>query len=72
VTSDSIAGRLAIALRADAFVLLKSASPTSEFCREMSKTGFVDPFLDRLASELPPTRVVNLRDPNFPESKMTA
>ena len=72
VTSDSIAGRLAIALGADAFVLLKSASPTSDSCREMSKTGFVDPFLARLAIELPPTHVVNLRDPSFPESKMIA
>jgi aspartokinase-like uncharacterized kinase len=72
VTSDSIAGRLAIALRADAFVLLKSALPTSGSCREMSKTGFVDPFLERLAIELPPTRVVNLRDPSFPESETTA
>jgi aspartokinase-like uncharacterized kinase len=63
-TSDSIAGRLAAALPADEFVLLKSALPRRWTSRELSAlaaVGYIDPVLARMAPELPPTRLVNLR-----------
>jgi hypothetical protein len=63
-TSDSIAGRLAAALRADEFVLMKSDLPRRRAGRELSAlaaVGFIDPILAQLAPELPPTRLVNLR-----------
>lgn len=63
-TSDSIAGRLAVALRADEFVLLKSDLPKRRAGRELSAlaaVGYIDPILALLAPELPPTRLVNLR-----------
>ncbi|MCC6494368.1 MAG: hypothetical protein IT424_15255 [Pirellulales bacterium] len=63
-TSDSIAGRLAVALRADEFVLLKSALPRRGASRELSAlaaSGYIDPVLAKMAPELPPTRLVNLR-----------
>jgi len=63
-TSDSIAGRLAAAVRADEFVLLKSALPRRQSSRELSAlaaAGYIDPVLAQMAPELPPTRLVNLR-----------
>jgi aspartokinase-like uncharacterized kinase len=63
-TSDSIAGRLAVALRAGEFVLLKSDLPKRRAGRELSSlaaVGYIDPILALLAPELPPTRLVNLR-----------
>lgn len=63
-TSDSIAGRLAAALRADEFVLLKSVLPRPSASKELtalSASGYIDPVLAQLAHELPPTRLVNLR-----------
>jgi aspartokinase-like uncharacterized kinase len=63
-TSDSIAGRLAAALRADEFVLLKSDLPKRRAGRELSAlaaVGYIDPILALLAPELPPTRLVNFR-----------
>jgi aspartokinase-like uncharacterized kinase len=63
-TSDSIAGRLAVTLRADEFVLLKSDLPKRRAGRELSAlaaVGYIDPILALLAPELPPTRLVNLR-----------
>ncbi|RIK77791.1 MAG: hypothetical protein DCC67_12280 [Planctomycetota bacterium] len=63
-TSDSIAGRLAAALRADEFVLLKSVLPRGGGSKELSAlaaVGYIDPVLARMAPELPPTRLVNLR-----------
>lgn len=61
-TSDSIAGRLAAALGADELVLLKSALPaaTTELSA-LAAAGYVDPMLARMAAELPPTRLVDLR-----------
>jgi aspartokinase-like uncharacterized kinase len=62
-TSDSIAGRLAVALRADEFVLLKSDLPRSR-SRELSAlaaVGYIDPILAQMSHELPPTRLVNFR-----------
>ncbi|HEX6962284.1 MAG TPA: hypothetical protein VF175_10485 [Lacipirellula sp.] len=63
-TSDSIAGRLAAALRADEFVLLKSVLPRRRASKELSAlaaTGYIDPVLAWMAGELPPTRLVDLR-----------
>ncbi len=63
-TSDSIAGRLAVALAADEFVLLKSKLPKSRAAVELSAlagVGYVDPMLAQMASELPPTRLVDFR-----------
>jgi aspartokinase-like uncharacterized kinase len=63
VTSDSIAARLAIWLRADELMLLKSVDPPSHDLQELSDLGYVDRFLPKLAGELPPWRCVNLRTP---------
>jgi aspartokinase-like uncharacterized kinase len=63
-TSDSIAGRLAIALAADDFVLLKSQLPRRRAGVELSALaaiGYVDPMLAQMSAELPPTRLVNFR-----------
>jgi 5-(aminomethyl)-3-furanmethanol phosphate kinase len=63
VTSDAIAGRLAIAMAADELVLVKSiAAPTSQSSgkrdrlADLSALGFVDAFLPKLAPELPVVR----------------
>ncbi|MCA9230197.1 MAG: hypothetical protein KDA57_06075 [Planctomycetales bacterium] len=64
VTSDAIAGRLAIVLAADELVLLKSALPVESSTTELTAladAGYVDRMLPRLAGELPPYRLVNLR-----------
>jgi len=64
VTSDSIAARLAIALQAEELVLLKSAPPPRGATLEgWARVGYVDAFLPRLAAELPPLRIVDLRSP---------
>ena len=62
-TSDSIAGRLAVALQADEFVLLKSELPRTRG-RELSSlaaAGYIDPILAQMSHELPATRLVNFR-----------
>jgi aspartokinase-like uncharacterized kinase len=72
-TSDSIAGRLAAALRADEFVLLKSALPKRKSSRELSAlaaNGYVDPMLAQMAPELPPTRLVDFRADPPKESRV--
>jgi hypothetical protein len=63
-TSDSIAGRLASALHANEFVLLKSALPKPRASLELTTlaaVGYVDPMLAQMAHELPPARLINLR-----------
>jgi aspartokinase-like uncharacterized kinase len=63
-TSDSIAGRLAAALVADEFVLMKSALPRRRTSRELSAlaaAGYIDSVLAQMAPDLPLTRLVNLR-----------
>jgi aspartokinase-like uncharacterized kinase len=63
-TSDSIAGRLAVALAADEFVLLKSQLPRRRAGVELSAlaaVGYVDPMLAQMSAELPPVRLVNFR-----------
>jgi len=61
VTSDSIAGRLAVILEASSFWLLKSAPPPCEDLPGLARAGYVDPFLPHLAADLPPTCAVDLR-----------
>jgi aspartokinase-like uncharacterized kinase len=61
VTSDSIAARVTVCVGADELVLLKSADPPSGNLQELSDVGYVDKFLPNLADELPPWRMVNLR-----------
>jgi aspartokinase-like uncharacterized kinase len=62
-TSDSIAGRLAVALRADEFVLLKSDLPKarSPELSALAAIGYIDPILAQMSHELPATRLVNFR-----------
>lgn len=63
-TSDSIAGRLAAALRAEELVLLKSVLPrkrTSIELTALAAVGHIDRMLVQMAHELPPTRLVNFR-----------
>ena len=67
VTSDSIAARLAIVLRADELVLVKSAAPSvntaadlRNWLRELADSGYVDGFLPTLAAELPQVRCIEL------------
>jgi len=68
VTSDSIAGRLAIVLGADELVLLKSSLPDTSKSGQISQlaaAGFVDRMLPNLATELPAFRLVNLRNDTY-------
>jgi aspartokinase-like uncharacterized kinase len=62
-TSDSIAGRLAVALRADEFVLLKSDLPKTRYpeLSALAAVGYIDPILAQMSHELPATRLVNFR-----------
>lgn len=66
VTSDSIAGRLAVVLAADELVLLKSAAAPpvaisgDRGWKQLSEAGYVDEFLCELASELPLTSFVDM------------
>ena len=62
VTSDSIAARLAVVLQANELVLLKSCSSAScqMSLKALADSGYVDPFLPRLRSELPKVRLVDL------------
>jgi aspartokinase-like uncharacterized kinase len=62
-TSDSIAGRLAVALRADEFVLLKSDLPKirSPELSTLAAVGYIDPILAQMSHELPATRLINFR-----------
>jgi 5-(aminomethyl)-3-furanmethanol phosphate kinase len=72
-TSDSIAGRLAAALRADEFVLLKSVLPRRRASKELSAlaaTGYIDPVLALMAPELPPTRLVDFRSDPVIEARV--
>ena len=61
ITSDSIAARLAICIGANEFLLMKSADPPGHDLHQLSELGYVDKFLPKLAGELPPWRIVNLR-----------
>jgi 5-(aminomethyl)-3-furanmethanol phosphate kinase len=65
VTSDAIAGRLAVALGADELALLKSTPPPiaadgSNWLARLAAAGYVDGFLPSLAAELPALRCVKM------------
>ena len=62
VTSDSIAGRLAIVLAADELCLLKAAAPPArhgdeDWLDQLAAAGYVDEFLPTLRDELPTCRI---------------
>jgi aspartokinase-like uncharacterized kinase len=62
VTSDAIAGRLAVVTGACRLVLLKSRLPREgSGMDELSREGYVDPFLATMAGELPQVTVVDFR-----------
>jgi aspartokinase-like uncharacterized kinase len=61
VTSDAIAGRLAVVLSAEELVLIKSVGPPDlhgnvPWLDELATRGYVDAFLPKLAGELPRLR----------------
>jgi aspartokinase-like uncharacterized kinase len=63
VTSDAIAGRLAVVMAADELVLIKSigapvpqSSGIGDWLAALSARGFIDGFLPMLAQELPAVR----------------
>ena len=64
VSSDSIAARLTVVLAADELVLLKSSWPKtqSHSLTALAEEGYIDRMLPLLAPELPPLRLVNLRN----------
>ncbi len=75
VTSDAIAGRLAIALRAEELVLMKSTLPESKEVTNLAaaaSSGYVDSMLGRLADEVPSVRFVNLRAESPSELALSA
>jgi aspartokinase-like uncharacterized kinase len=64
VTSDAIAGRLAVVLRADELVLFKSVPPPipddgRRWLERLAAAGYVDGFLPTLSAELPAIRVIS-------------
>ncbi len=63
VTSDAIAGRLAVVLGAEELVLLKSSLPPApQPLAALASQGYVDRVLgEKLATALPRVRLVNLR-----------
>lgn len=72
-TSDSIAGRLAAALHADEFVLLKSVLPRRRTTKDLSALaaiGYIDSVLAQMAPELPLTRLVDFRSDPVVEAKV--
>ena len=64
VTSDSIAGRVAIELGADKLLLLKSCLPPDAIAsnsEELAEAGYVDRLFPKLAPQLPPWCAVDFR-----------
>jgi len=71
VTSDSIAARLAVVLRAGELVLLKSALPSgAATLQQAADAGYVDRYFHTAASELRQVRCVNLRSDDFAETRL--
>jgi 5-(aminomethyl)-3-furanmethanol phosphate kinase len=65
ITSDSLAAWLAVSLRCDSLVLLKSAIP-GDRADAGEIEAFVDPQFWRYAQGIPEVQLVNLRDQGFP------
>lgn len=66
VTSDAIAGRLAVVCQADRLVLWKWTAPTATGdvrLRDLANEGYIDPTLADLDSVLPPVEFVGLAEP---------
>ena len=64
VTSDSIAAWIALYLKADSLILLKSATlPADSGLATAAALGRVDPMLPRIARALPSVAYLNLRHP---------
>ena len=71
VTSDSIAARVAQALRADELVLLKSGLPPADASRDMAAAeGYVDAYFPIASRDLPLVRCVDFRNDDWPEVKL--
>jgi aspartokinase-like uncharacterized kinase len=70
VTSDSIAARVAIEIRATELVLLKSTLPQAADSRAAAAAGYVDEYFPRDAHGLT-VRCVNFRDDDFPERRLS-
>lgn len=67
VTSDSIAARVAVLLRAPELVLLKSAPcPPGLDRAAASRLGLIDPAFPAASRPIPHVLLVNLRDPAMP------
>jgi 5-(aminomethyl)-3-furanmethanol phosphate kinase len=66
-TSDSIAAAMAVDLRANELVLLKSELPDSACWSDIAAAGFVDPEFLKWAPSIPVCRIVNLRSEVFCE-----
>jgi aspartokinase-like uncharacterized kinase len=66
VTSDSIAARVAEVLAAAELVLLKSSLSSDN-----RSSPLVDEYFSTAAAQLPVVRAVNLRDPDFAESRLS-
>jgi aspartokinase-like uncharacterized kinase len=70
VTSDSIAARIAVHLRARRLILLKSrGAPEGTSCEDAARRGLVDPMFPLVARELDVVELVCLRDDD-PEPKV--
>ncbi|MEX2113753.1 MAG: hypothetical protein WD845_11245 [Pirellulales bacterium] len=68
VTSDSIAARVAVRLKAEELVLLKSTLPADGLMRkELAASGYVDVYFPQAAAGLR-ARAVNLRKVEFPQT----
>jgi aspartokinase-like uncharacterized kinase len=64
-TSDSIAARIAVHLRAESLILLKSASlPPGATREDAARLGRVDPLFPDLSNLIPHVEYLNLRDPS--------
>jgi 5-(aminomethyl)-3-furanmethanol phosphate kinase len=73
VTSDSIAARIADLLGSEELVLFKSCLPAAEIAslEQTANAGYVDGCFPEFASKLPLVRLVNLRDSDFAEARLT-
>jgi aspartokinase-like uncharacterized kinase len=64
VTSDTIAAQIAVHLRAESLVLLKSAAPPGgTTLSESARLGWVDPVFPQIARTIRRIEYLNLRDP---------
>ena len=67
VTSDSIAARVAVELRATRLILLKSTSTAAATRLEAARAGLVDPYFPVASEAVDRVEIVDLRDPESPQ-----